>query len=189
MPERVCPWWMGRLLLNPWRRWSVKPDQLLEQYVHDGMTVLEPGPGMGFFTLSLARLVGANGRVIAVDLQSRMLDRLRRRAQKAGLESRIETRIATCESMRVTDLTGNVDFVLASAVVHEMPGAARFFLDAAAVLKPGALLLLVEPVGHVKSETFAGEVRAAKAAGLMTVNGPVVRGNHTILLRKSFAAV
>jgi ubiquinone/menaquinone biosynthesis C-methylase UbiE len=37
------------------------------------MTVLEPGPGMGFFTLELARRVGAPGRVIAVDIQPKMI--------------------------------------------------------------------------------------------------------------------
>jgi ubiquinone/menaquinone biosynthesis C-methylase UbiE len=47
------------------------------------MTVLEPGPGMGAFTLELARLVGSSGRVVAVDVQSKMLDGLKRRAKRA----------------------------------------------------------------------------------------------------------
>ena len=48
-----------------------------------GMTVLEPGPGMGFFTLDLLRLVGSSGKVIAVDIQPKMLERLQHRAAKA----------------------------------------------------------------------------------------------------------
>ena len=41
------------------------PAAIVAPYVHAGMTVLEPGPGMGFFTLELAHLVRPAGRVIA----------------------------------------------------------------------------------------------------------------------------
>jgi ubiquinone/menaquinone biosynthesis C-methylase UbiE len=39
---------------------------------------------MGFFTLELARMVGAAGRVVAVDVQPKMISRLKRRLAKAG---------------------------------------------------------------------------------------------------------
>ena len=55
MAHRVCPWWLGYLLASPLRRLMANPRKLLAPYVHEGMTVLEPGPGMGFFTLELAR--------------------------------------------------------------------------------------------------------------------------------------
>src|ERR1700758_1166897 len=92
MGKRVCPWWLGYFLLTPWRKRRQDPHSLLEPYVRAGMTVLEPGPGMGFFTLELARLVAPQGRVNAVDVQSRMLERLKRRAAKAGVAERIDAR-------------------------------------------------------------------------------------------------
>jgi len=52
------------------------------------MTVVEPGPGMGCFTPELARLVGLQGRVVAIDVQPTMLLELQRRAGKAGLLDR-----------------------------------------------------------------------------------------------------
>jgi hypothetical protein len=52
MAHRVCPWWLGYLLVNPLRRLVQNPVALLQPYVAEGMTVLEPGPGMGFFTLA-----------------------------------------------------------------------------------------------------------------------------------------
>ena len=58
MAERVCPWWKGYLLASPIRRWWQKPEELLAPYLREGMTVLEPGPGMGFFTLPMSRMVG-----------------------------------------------------------------------------------------------------------------------------------
>src|ERR1051325_6297489 len=84
-PHSVCPWWLGYLLASPIRRLWHNPAGVLTRYVRPGMTVLEPGPGMGYFTMELARRVGESGRVIAVDLQPEMLTGLRRRAAKAGL--------------------------------------------------------------------------------------------------------
>ena len=69
MAKHVCPFFMGYLLLNPLRKLLENPDRLLGPFVRPGMTVLEPGCAMGFFTLPLARMVGATGRVIAVDIQ------------------------------------------------------------------------------------------------------------------------
>ena len=49
---------------------------------------------MGFFTLELARLVGPEGRVVAVDVQPKMVEGLQKRARRAGLSDRIEARVA-----------------------------------------------------------------------------------------------
>jgi hypothetical protein len=55
MSARVCPWWLGWLLASPIRKLRHDPARILAPHVREGMTVLEPGPGMGFFTLELAR--------------------------------------------------------------------------------------------------------------------------------------
>jgi len=185
MAEHVCPWWMGYWLASPMRRWWMQsPEKLLTPYVREGMTVLEPGPGMGFFTLPMAGMVGPAGRIVAVDIQAKMLDSLRRRAAKAGVLPRIETRLAQPNSMKLDDLKGAVDFVLAFAVVHEMPSAETFFREAAAALKPGGLMLLAEPAGHITPEGFARELEAARKAGLELVERPVIRRSLAAVLHK-----
>jgi ubiquinone/menaquinone biosynthesis C-methylase UbiE len=185
MAERVCPWWIGYLLASPVRRWiSENPESLLAPYVREGMTVLEPGPGMGFFTLPLARMVGPAGRVSAVDIQAKMLDALERRAQKAGVRGRVETRLAKPESMGLDDLRGAVDFALAFAVVHEMPSAEAFFSETAAALKPGGVLLFAEPSGHVNQEKFQIELDAARKAGLELIGEPRISRSRAAVLRK-----
>src|SRR5262249_53541433 len=148
--HRVCPWWLGYFLASPVRRLWQDPAAILAPHVHPGMTVVEPGPAMGFFTLELARRVGDAGRVVAVDIEPKMLDRLQRRLNKAGLAERVECRLAEPHSMGLADLWAKADFLLAFAVVHELPSAAVFFEEAAACLKPGGRLLLVEPAGHVR---------------------------------------
>jgi SAM-dependent methyltransferase len=104
-----------------------------------------------------------------------MLQSLRRRAEKAGLEQRIETRLAQSDSLGIDDLNGKVDFVLAVAVVHEMPSSQVFFNQAAAALKPGGGLLLAEPSGHVKPPKFTEELEFARHAGLEEKDRPSLK--------------
>ena len=174
-------------LQGPIRRWMQNPDTLLGPYIEPGMTVLEPGPGMGFFTLPMAKLVGASGRIVAVDVQAKMLDQLRTRAAKAGLLPRVETRLAQPHSLGVADLNGAVDLVAAVAVVHEMPSSEVFFREAAAALKPEGTLLLVEPAGHVNPVKFAHEIDLARRAGLEKKQRIVVRHCLAAVLTKKAA--
>jgi SAM-dependent methyltransferase len=183
-PHRICPWWLGYMLASPVRGIFNPPATVLAAHVRPGMTVLEPGPGMGFFTLELARLVGGSGRVIAVDIQPRMLDGLRRRAAKAGVLDRVDARLAAPDSLGIADLAGVVDFTLAFAVVHELPDAAPFFREVAQASKPGARLLFVEPAGHVTASLFDAELQAAAEAGFTLVESPSVRRSRAALLEK-----
>jgi len=187
MAHRVCPWWIGYLLASPIRRWVENPEEILTPYIREGMTVLEPGPGMGFFTIPMARMVGPSGRVVALDIQQRMLEGLRRRAAKAGVISRIETRLAQPDSLGVEDLRAKVDVVLAFAVVHEMPCAEMFFREVAGTLKPDGRVLFAEPEGHVNLKKFAEETSAASLAGLEEATRLAVKRSHAVLLRKRAA--
>ena len=184
MAKRICPWWLGYVLASPLRRLIQDPEAVVGPYVREGMTVLEPGPGMGFFTLEMARRVGPRGRVIAVDVQPRMIAGLERRLAKAGLSERVDARLAQDDSLGLKDLAGKVDFTLAMAVVHEMPGAAWFFGQAAEAMKPGAALLLAEPSGHVKKEEFEAQLEAAAQVGLNLENRPAIRRSQAALLTK-----
>jgi len=184
MSHRVCPWWLGYFLIGPVRGWTQgDPARLLSPYVREGMTVLEPGPGMGFFTIPLARLVGASGRVVAVELQPKMIASLKRRAAKAGVLDRIDARISSADTMALDDLAGKVDFTLAFAMVHEVPDARRFFAEVALASKPGASLLLAEPRGHVNETKFEAELAAA-AAQFEVAAPPAIRRSRVALLKK-----
>lgn len=184
MKHRVCPWWLGYWLLSPFRKLGQNPHELLAPYVREGMTVLEPGPGMGFFTLELACLVGPSGHVVAIDVQPKMIAKLRRRLAKAGIDGRVDALVASPESMALADLQGEVDFSLAFAVVHEFPDAERFFAEVAEASKPGALLLLAEPAGHVNKATFEAELAAAVRGGFEVKERPTIRRSLTALLKK-----
>jgi len=182
MARRVCPWWLGYALVSPLRRLWQPPGTILAPFVREGMLVLEPGCGMGFFTLDLARLVGPTGRVVAVDLQKRMLAGLARRARRVGLLERIEARLAEPERLGISDLAGRVDVAFALHVVHEVPDVSGFLAEIAATLKPDGRLVFVEPRGHVSEQAFARSLAAADAAGLRLVERLRVRRDSGALL-------
>lgn len=182
MSARICPWWLGWVLASPLRKLWHDPATILSPHVREGMKVLEPGPGMGFFTLDLARRVGPTGRVIAIDVQERMLAGLHRRVRKAGLDSRVELRLAGRDSLGLADLGRAIDFVLAFAVVHELPDANRFFAEIRPTLAAGGKILLAEPAGHVKAAEFDQTLVAAERAGLRSESRPSISGSLTALL-------
>ena len=80
--HHVCTWWIAYTFDNPLRKLFHNPGKIFSDYVKEGMTVMDVGCGMGYFSIGMAKLVGANGKVIAVDLQQKMLDVLRRRAER-----------------------------------------------------------------------------------------------------------
>ena len=184
MPDHVCPFWVGYLLLSPLRKLLEHPDKLLGPFVRPGMTVLEPGCAMGFFTLPLARMVGSEGRVVAVEIQKKMIQKLEKRAGKAGLLDRIEIRQAGNDNLDVKDLSGQVDFSAAIHVVHEVPNQASFFSDIITALKPGGRFFVVEPKGHVSRGNFEQTMAVAEKIGFQIDEPSGKKGAREALLVK-----
>jgi len=184
MAERVCPWWMGYFLLTPIRKITENPRKILSPFVKTGMNVLEPGSGMGFFTLEAARLTGPEGRVYAVDLQQKMINSLDRRVRRAKLSDVVKARVCAADTLGVSDLDGSIDLVLAFCLVHEVPDVDRFFREVHQALRPGGRCLVIEPAGHVSEEDFAATLEKTRTAGFTISPGPKVRKNHTAVLEK-----
>jgi ubiquinone/menaquinone biosynthesis C-methylase UbiE len=186
MAKHVCPWWVGYLLVSPVRRWSQNPEKILRPYIREGMIVLDVGAGMGFFTLPAAAMVGESGRVIALDVQERMLRALTRRANKAGMAHRIHIHLCTADHLGVSD---PIDLCLAFNVVHEVPDARSLFAQIHAILKPGGRLLLAEPRHHVSETEFRETLSHAFAEGFKVVEEPQIRGSRAVVLEPEISII
>ena len=178
--EHVCPWWLAYTFDNPLRRLIHNPQKILGEFISPGDTVMDVGCGMGYFSLAMAKLVGKKGRVISVDLQTEMLDRVRYRAEQQGLLSRVQ--LHQCESDKI-GVGEPVDFALAFWMVHEVPCQAAFFKDIASLLKPKAHFLMVEPKIHVKKVDFRQSVELAGMCGLKLVAEPSVNMSRAALFK------
>lgn len=171
------------MLVSPIRAWFQDPEKTLAPLIKTGMTVLDIGPGMGFYTMPAARLVGPEGRVIAVDVQEKMVTSLMKRARKAGLDDRIVGKVCEPESLGVTE---PVDVCLAMYVAHEVPDAAALFAQITAVLKPTGRVLLAEPSFHVSETDFRKTLSAASASGLTVISEPEIRRSRAVLLAPDY---
>ncbi len=181
MSDHICPWWFAYTFDNPLRRFFHDPDKIFRPYVTEGMTVLDIGCGMGFFSIGLAKLVGSGGGVIAADIQQKMLNTLKKRAEKAQVADRI--RIHRCEPSNLGVETP-VDFILAFWMVHEVPDLNRFFHQVCSCLKPNGRMLIAEPKFHVSLRRFQENMVSAKQYGLKKYGSPFIRFSWSAIFKR-----
>lgn len=177
----TCPWWLLFTFDNPLRMLVHDPIQILGPYVKTGSISLDVGCGMGYFTLGLAELTGENGRVVAVDLQPQMLAGLVRRAQRAGLLSRVQTHL--CQQGQIGWIEP-VDFVLAFWMVHEVRRRMSFLHEISSLIKPGGGFLIVEPRIHVPQRDFDRTLAECLSLGLKIADRPRVAASRAVYLQK-----
>jgi len=185
MAERICPVFIGYLLLSPFRKISQNPYKILNRFLKPGMNVLDFGSAMGFFSIPIAHMVNPDGKVICVDIQEKMLTVLQKRAKRAGVSNLIETHICTNDSVKLERYHGKIDFILAFAVAHEVPDQNFMFSELYKVLKPKGKLLFAEPSGHISKIDFKNSVSIALKNNFVEVELLNIRRSYSILFGKS----
>jgi ubiquinone/menaquinone biosynthesis C-methylase UbiE len=160
------------------------PEEIVKPYIEEGMSVLDVGCGMGFFSLPMAKLVGEKGRIVCIDLQEKMIKGLLARAKKAELTDRIDARVCAQSLLGVSDLAGEIDFALAFALVHEVPDKGHLFAEIYNAMKPTGKLLLAEPRGHVSKPDFERTVSLAQSRGFIVTGSLEIRRTHAVLLQR-----
>ncbi len=180
-PAGVCPWQHAWFLDNWVRRAVQNPDKIIGAYVEEGQTVLDLGCGPGMFSLAMARMVGEGGKVISVDIQEEMLQILRQKSERAGLNSRI---VLHKSQTGLIGISEKVDFALAFYMVHEVSDRAGFLSEVASLLKYRGRFLIVEPKFHVSKSSFEETVAVAESTGLRWISQPKVLFSRAALLQK-----
>jgi ubiquinone/menaquinone biosynthesis C-methylase UbiE len=126
-----CPASLTWLVDNPIRRCYMRP--VLDRVgIQRGERVLELGPGPGTFTMEAARRVGPEGRLIAVDIQPKMIAQVERRVREAGLTN-VETHVADAYHLPLDD--ESVDRAFLVTVLPEIPDQARALAELRRVLR------------------------------------------------------
>ncbi|NNG00010.1 MAG: class I SAM-dependent methyltransferase [Desulfobacteraceae bacterium] len=179
MNTHICPASHAGFLSTSLRRLIQKPERILAGLVTPGQTVADIGCGPGFFTLSMVKLVGKRGTVIAADLQPAMLERLKVRAVKQDSHNTIRYHLCAADSVGITEKT---DFILAFYMVHEVPDPGAFFRETRGIMKPGGRMLYVEPKFHVTRRRFQTMVGHAEAAGWRIDGSPKISVSRAVLL-------
>jgi ubiquinone/menaquinone biosynthesis C-methylase UbiE len=159
------------------------PHKLLDGLVLEGMTVFEPACGQGDFTLPLARMVGASGKVIAVDAEPDRVAAAGRRVMKSRLMDRMTFRLADAGRLGTGDLAGRVDLVVDARPVDVAAPHERQCSELWALLKSGGALAMIAPKRHDARVYFADCLSLARAAGFrLDPQAPANRA--TVVMRK-----
>ena len=109
--------------------------------VEPGMTVCDVGCGNGFYTLSLAKMVGPTGRILAVDIQPEMLRLLEARAAKKQITN-IKPILGKVHDPKLPE--GEIDLILLVDVYHEFSHPEQMLAAMRRSLSPKGLIALLE---------------------------------------------
>ncbi len=128
------------LLDDPKRLFFENPDAILsEAGVKSGEFVADIGCGIGFFTLPLARFVGENGKVFALDTSPTMIKELRKRTRNLKQVKPIHS-----QENKFSLGDESVNFILLVNMVHELEDWKLFFKEVKRTLKPGGKVCVVD---------------------------------------------
>jgi predicted methyltransferase len=132
-----------------------KVDQIFSAMgVRSGATVADVGAGDGFFTSRLARAVGPDGRVFAVDIDEGALTRLRKRLEDEGIRNVFVVR-GTATDPRLPERT--LDAALIVNAYHEMTEHQQMLSALRSALKADGRLVIVEPISDTRRSSSRAE--------------------------------
>ena len=156
------PYTQAGHLLHPLRKLLLSPKQLVRRLeLRPDLTVLELGPGPGYFSIEVARSL-PEGKLILVDVQREMLDMARRRLEAQGLRN---IDYVQADALRLPLEDASVDVAFSVAVLGEVSDPEAALRELRRVLRPGARISLTEDV--------IGDPHSLRRPDLMKIAGNV----------------
>ncbi len=152
-----------------------------------GETLVDVGCGPGYFAIPAAKLVGATGRVYAVDISLEMLMRLGQRLYAEGLAN-VQPVLSRETNIPLPD--GCADAALLANVLHEAEDRVALLAEVRRLVRPGGRLLVVdwvrEPTPHgppLEERLDPAEVEKEAGTAGWTVEGTASVGPYHWALR------
>ena len=162
-----APAFIGRFLDSDFRRKMQPPDAVIQRSgIKPGMKVLEVGCGSGAFTVAVARAIGSDGEVHALDIQPGMLNQLRRKLTRPENED-VRNIVLHQDSAYALPFADNTfDVVYYVTVLQEIPDPVRALHEASRVLKSSGVIAVSEWLTDPDYVLASTTLRLGQAAGL-----------------------
>jgi ubiquinone/menaquinone biosynthesis C-methylase UbiE len=159
-----------------------------------GSTVADVGAGSGFMVEEFSKMVGAKGKVYAVDINLKLLEQIEQRAKQRGLNN-IQTILATDDSSRLAP--NSIDLVFICDTYHHFEYPRSTLRSIFEALKPSGQLVLVEfkripgkspdwIMDHIRAgrEVFVQEISDAGFSYIQEHEAQFIPRNYVLRFRK-----
>jgi ubiquinone/menaquinone biosynthesis C-methylase UbiE len=159
-----CPSWLAWLVEvdNPLAKDYSAGSIVRRLELRPGMRVLDAGCGPGRITIPLARALGSEGEVVAIDVQPRMLQRAAARSRMAGVTNIkfLELPIGAGKIER-----DRYDRILLVAVLGEIPDRGAALGEIFYALVPGGILSISEIIADPHYQSHDAILKLALPLG------------------------
>jgi ubiquinone/menaquinone biosynthesis C-methylase UbiE len=164
-----CPSWLGWMVEqdNPLSKINKAKNIIKFLDIKRGMIVLDFGCGPGRLSIPLAHEVGETGKVIALDIQTKMLDKVKIKAQKENLKNITFLHAAAGEGALEKN---NFDRAVLITVIGEIPNQKKALEEIYASLKPGGILSIAEIIFDPHYQRYDKIFQLTKDVGFKKVN-------------------
>lgn len=157
------PEFLANAIDNPFRRKIQPPaETALRHGIQPGMRVLEVGPGNGTYTVEAARAVGETGKLVTVDIEEKMIQRVARKITGEGITN-IEARVANVYDLPYEDQFFYLIYMI--TVINEISDQEKAFSEFFRVLSPAGTLVFSELLLDPDYPLVGTLVRRAEKAG------------------------
>lgn len=170
------------LISSKIRTWMQPPAKILNGQIKEGSIVMDFGCGTGYLTTTIAKQVGENGKVYAVELQAEMIKKLEQYLSKTCEKERVI--IHQCDEEKI-GLDKKVDTIVTCYVLHEVPNQNSTLKQFYEMLNDKGKFYLVEPPFHVRKNAFKKQIKKAQGAGFKLIKQGKIGLNHMALFEKS----
>ncbi len=144
----------------------------------EGMTVLDLGSGTGIDCFIAAKHVGANGKVIGVDMTEEMIKKANENKNRLNAAN-VEFRLGEIESLPVDN--GTVDRVISNCALNLVPDKNKAFSEIYRVLKTGGMLTVSDIVTHGK---ISEEERGDESLWAGCISGALEKKDYLAIIEK-----
>ena len=180
------PPYIGRFLDSDLRRRIQLTDKLIERSgIKKGMEVLEIGCGSGAFTTFVARAVGEQGKVYALDIQPKMLKQLKKKLTKPENRDIKNIKLIESGAYELPFEDNSFDVVFMVTVLQEIRDRNRALEEAKRVLKLGGLLSVTEFLPDPNYAWKATTIKLGTKAGLILDEVSGNLWNYTVRFKKA----
>jgi len=158
-----------------------------------GDSIADVGAGTGLFTWPFARAVGARGRVYAVELAPRFIERLEKLTKSRGLS---QIRVIRCTERDTKLPAASIDVAFVCDTYHHFEFPKETIGSIRRALRPGGRLIVVDferipgksrewLLGHVRAnkETFRAEIESFGFEFVREPNVPLEE-NYVLIFQK-----